>query len=262
MRKLFVEELYYKLLTTSEISFHNPPDIIDECEEFKLTLHNGDVTVVLKKDGYTEEQARIMVESKLRAWELDSFLQSGRKTIRFEFLNSKVKMPPQDGNKVMLLANHSKHSMHSNNVSLHCIHEEYPSIPQMIYSSEVKTMAERYESYSNGNEPLLSMAYFCFTFFISSAPKPKKGNKFKPAAEKYNVDEKVLIRLSRLTSAHGDMKEARKFNYASLKTPLTEAEKTWINEVIKALIRRKSEYDFNSDLNFQQINQKDLPPVN
>jgi hypothetical protein len=57
------------------------------------------------------------------------------------------------------------------------------------------------------------------------------------------VGQPVRDTLGNLVSEKGGPEEARKLGAGATGTPLTPGEKTWIGEVVKALIRRKAEYD-------------------
>jgi hypothetical protein len=114
-------------------------------------------------------------------------------------------------------------------------------------------MWHRYVGYLEQHEPLQSMAYFCFTVLEWSAGGGK--NKLKKAGKKYNMNEKVLKKLSELSSTRGDEKTARK---AAPLAPLSPKEVEWIKAAILVIIRRVGELKSSS---LQLIEMGDLPDL-
>jgi hypothetical protein len=97
--------------------------------------------------------------------------------------------------------------------------------------------------YLDGKEPLLPMANACLTL-IEGSGKILGGKGGRRAASLlYNIHELVLSNLGRIVSTCGDEKEARKLGSSATRKPLRGNEKQWVEDVIKALIRRKAEYD-------------------
>ena len=63
-------------------------------------------------------------------------------------------------------------------------------------------------------------------------------NRLEQAANQYHVSRRVLRTLSELTSTLGVGAEARKLGKGSKNRAPTPAEKTWIEAVVRVLIRR------------------------
>jgi hypothetical protein len=258
MNDPYVVELYYSLKLSDDISFDNPPSLIEDFGIFDLTLANNGVVIQMKSDCSTEEQARVLVEPYLRAWELDNFLNMGKMEFWFEFVNSKIvdrNPPPCDGS-IVLHVHHVEQLQIIDEVTCHVIRKNYPLPPRnILYSPDVDSLLKRYEGFLKGKEPLLSMAYFCLSLIQSKAMGRTK------AAHKYNIDLKVLNKLGNLTSERGDVKEARKLNKASTFIKLTELEQIWVRETIKMFIRRIAEYEFDSKAKFPLIDLTSLPKI-
>jgi hypothetical protein len=257
MNQPVVTSLYYELKLSPELDFSDPPPIEREVSEFKLILKDGQLETIMKREVQTEVEARNIVEPYLRSWELDLFLNSGRKEFWFEFKNSVVidKNPVSKEGKVIhvgvgefIIAGHE--------VTLRLTRKNYP-IPvfNLSNSPDVESLVKRYEGFIKRKEPLLSMAYFCLTVIESGNDSTSKG------ITKFNVDKKVLKKLGELTSKRGDMNESRKAKGRTSFEPLTSKEIDWITVVVRLLIRRKAEYDYDPGGSYSLIDMSCLPEL-
>jgi len=118
---------------------------------------------------------------------------------------------------------------------------EYLAPPSdFIVSPDVETLWYRYRMHREGKESLAAMAYFCLTLLQWRA-----GGRGKAAAT-FGIDKPVLDKLGYLASSKGDEKTIRKFPRAAGKPlalqPHTPQEESWINDVVKTLIRRVGEH--------------------
>jgi len=102
------------------------------------------------------------------------------------------------------------------------------------------------------------MAYACLTLMEGSTGLTGRQDARGAASLRYRIDRAVLKTLGELTSARGDREEARKFDAGATGAPLTQKEKGWIVEVVKALIRRKGEYDDDPTAPLAQITMADF----
>jgi hypothetical protein len=84
----------------------------------------------------------------------------------------------------------------------------------------------------------------------------------RAVCQKYRIDPPVRDALGNLVSEKGGPEEARKLGAGATGTPLTPAEKTWIEEIVKALIRRKAEYDADTAAagSLPLITMSEFPP--
>lgn len=257
MNEPVVESLNYILKLSDEISFDNPPILEEEFTSFKLRLENGSLNIEMKNNCATEEQARSFVEPYLKAWELDYFLTFGRKEFWFEFNNSKIvdKNPKCFNGSGTAYPKTGLISITGLSATVNVTRNKYPLPPKKIkYSPDVESLINRFEGFQNGKEPLLSMAYFCYSL-IASIQNPKVASKI------YAINHSILKKLSELSSVRGNKLEARKFTNTSSFEPLTVPEQNWIIETIKLLIRRKAEYDFDPKATFQEITMGELPTI-
>lgn len=116
----------------------------------------------------------------------------------------------------------------------------------------------RYQMYRQDREPLLSMANACLTLIEGSAAMLGGKGARKSASAAYNIHKDVLGNLGRIVSTRGDETEARKLGSSATMTPLTATEKQWVEDVIKALIRRKAAYDADPAAPLPQITMGDF----
>jgi hypothetical protein len=111
--------------------------------------------------------------------------------------------------------------------------------------------------YREGKEPLLSMAYACLSL-LEGTTGVKAGAR-DALCKLYSIDRAARDTLGDLVSERGSPQEARKLDVGATKTPLTATEKQWVETAIRALIRRKGEYDFDPGASFPLITLADLP---
>lgn len=106
----------------------------------------------------------------------------------------------------------------------------------------------RYQEYSEGREPLASMAYACYRYIIDVL-----GKEDGPAEKKLNIRGGrygVLATLRRLAGGTGGRKYLAQ-------GPYTSQEATWVASTIRRLIRRVGEHAAGVPL--KQITMADLP---
>jgi len=97
------------------------------------------------------------------------------------------------------------------------------------------------------------MAYFCLTLLEAMA-----GNRGL-AARTFRISAGVLGKLGQLTSERGDLSTARKYRAVISGSPLTGGEIHWLEEAVKAIIRRVGELATTEQLS--TIELSDLPPL-
>ena len=78
------------------------------------------------------------------------------------------------------------------------------------------------------------------------------------AAEIFGIARPVLQKIGELTAKKGG-KEARKIDGAY--SDFTSAERTWLHQVLKVLLRRAAEVAYDSNARLNQITMQNLPPI-
>ena len=103
-----------------------------------------------------------------------------------------------------------------------------------------------------GRSRLGDTAYFCLTVLERAA-----GGRGQ-AGQHFGIAKPVLNKLGELTDQKGG-REARKAKGAD--SEFTNAERTWLQEVMKAIIRRAAEVAYNPHASQMQITMADLPSL-
>jgi hypothetical protein len=83
------------------------------------------------------------------------------------------------------------------------------------------------------------------------------GNR-KSAAIQFGIDEDVLRKIGDLTANKGG-KEARKFG--GVHADFTPAERIWLQEVLKMVVRRAAEVEFDPKAARKKITMSSLPTI-
>ncbi len=247
-------ELHYRLETDDTTSFDSPPPIERETATFKMQLANGVATFTMKEEYGSEGAvlaARSQVDEYLRAWEIDVALRFGLPEISFRYETTAITdldpFPP-DGRVVSLHGEVIGRSLVTAKAVVRRV--RYPEPPEaLVASPDMVAMWTRYEGYRQGREPLLSMAYFCLSVLEFAARNhqlvgsQEKGRspKREKAAEMYGIDYDVLATLGELSSILGDDLTARKREPGSQQRLPTGKEGAWLEQVVRALIRRVGE---------------------
>jgi len=256
-----VEQLFYKLRTGENLEFLSPHAIEADDAAFHIRLEDGRLCATMKEHHGTEESARSCVQKWLRTWELDRSIHFGQRSFWFEFEESKIidRNPPKPGDPIVIRPATGHFFLTGHAPTCVLGQRSYPPPPQnFVASPDVETMWFRYQMFLDGKEPLLSMAYACLSLLEGSTGA--KDHR-KAVCKMYNIEEALRKKLGDIVSEKGGPHEARKLGTSATKTSLTEREKCWVADVIKALIRRKGEYDANPSATFPPIALANFPPV-
>lgn len=233
---LHVESLTYRLIPTENIIYEGPQAIEFDTEHANIRLADGELRCSMKTDYSNPGDARAVIDPVLRSWEVASDLKSNKGALRFKYDTANVvdRSPPIPGqirgHAIMVQSIGSLEAF--GNVTVRINLKQYPLAPGSFrLTPDAETLWLRYTGYTEGKEPLPSMAYFCLTM-----ARAISGG-VAAASKKYQIRERVLRKLSELTSVRGDRLTARKASSRTL-TPLTGTEIVWIESVIKLLILR------------------------
>jgi hypothetical protein len=246
-----VVSLHYRLdESIGLVRYTNPFPVSWNTPIFNAELVDSKLTVKMNEHFASVSEAKGVVDQYLRRWEVEAALQRGLYELLFQYERADViDREPSD----TLPTDTSVRISHLSVETLIGIHTRtsYPSPPTSFQlTANVEMMWQRYRGYLAGREPLSSMAYFCLTVIESEAAGRKK------ASQKYNVHIKVLSKLGELTARQGDPATARKMGIA---TPMTDAERIWIEQTVRVLILRMGEYDPQNPMS--ELTMRDLPPL-
>ena len=252
-----VHKLHYKVITADNVDYNNAPPLVFETDDFKIELQNDKAVIELKAHFGSVMEAKGLVDKYLSSWNVLIGLQHDPDSLQFLFHDSDIvdRTPIKTGSKnAALNVLSSEHLNLTEKVEVHSSYGNFPDPPKSFRKSlEVEMMYERFKIYKKGRESLLGMAYWCLSVFEYSS----KG--LNKAAKKYHVSNKVLSKLSMLCSNKGDLSEARKLKGKAGSTPLEPGEKKWIESVIKRLIKRVGECEYDPNAILKEITMSDLP---
>lgn len=254
-----VDKLYYKLVTKEHTDYDKAAPLKEEVDDFMMTLKENKAVFVMKKHFSTEQEARAVVDEYIKRWEILIGIEHGPDALKLIFEKSDIidRAPTQESKGG--LAIHVKSGIYvvtGSDVIFHVSRSKYPTLPkQFVLSPDVETMYVRYKTYKENREALLSMAYMCLTVLEASAGGRKK------AAVRYHINIEVLNKLGELCSTRGTKEEIRKAPKNGQFKPLSDTERTWIETVIKLLIRRVGEWAYDPTADLKKIRIADLPPL-
>jgi hypothetical protein len=227
-----VEALYYNLKPAEYTRYDNPPPITISTQTFDGILDSGIFIARMTQHFASEAEARPIVDSFLRAWEVSASLQMGREEFKFEFDHSDiVDRAPQPSCAVNIhVASVGGRITLFGNATVVLIRNEYTGpLQNFNVTMMVEMLWNRYKHYLQGKEPLFSMSYFCLTALEKHA-----GNRKKVAA-KYDIEQKVLNTIGNISTNRGGAIDARKMPKNGF-VPPSQKELEWLAAAIRQLI--------------------------
>ena len=258
MNKPHIESLIYRFES------ENPNDKFDEAsalegrlEGYEFELADGELTARPLHHFDEVEQARELIEPKLRSWESTAFLEPNRFRIRFRFVDAKlVDLEPDPGNTTIHLRA-GERIVFRERVTLVRGMRKYPA-PDPSFESTPFTdkLIYRLQQYHDGHELLPGVAYYILEQLERSLIGDQK-NRRRLLGRHMKVQKKVLVELSELSN-RPDPRVGR--HAKENPVPLSDAETTWMDAVIFRLVRRAGELH-NPEEQIAEISMDDLPPL-
>ena len=238
-----VVALIYKLEHSQAVDYREAKPIDHEEPDFHVKIANEKVRFEFKKHHATAKAAHKAIEEYICAWEVDVGLwQGGPNYFKLKFAHAQI----EDRNPTLGVKDISvtvRAGTPTATVSA-TVDKEYPSPPSgLTITPDVRTLYDRYMGCRQGKEPLPSMAYFCLTV-IERSPTKKE------------FSSRVRDTIRHLSSGKGG-RQARKA--AGKDKDLTAQDRRFLDEAIKALIRRTAERAHDPDGDLPLISMSDLP---
>jgi hypothetical protein len=248
-----VEALHYRINHADSVDFEKASPLEWEHSAFSVRIENGHVAIVMKEHHSTAESARAVAEPFLRAWELQSTLFSAADKFKFTFQNAEVidrrptpRVLHAQAIEVKITSTVSAHMRVSR--------VRYPDPPVgLACDDNVDLMLTRYREWCERRRSLGDAAYFCLTVLRLAARNDKRT-----LTQQFGIASSVINKLGMLTDEKGG-KEARKAKGA--KNEYTNAERTWLEEAMRAIIRRAAEVACDRHASRKQITMADLPSL-
>ena len=225
---------------------------------FDVHVEHKKARFTMKEHHATEEDACAAVEEYIRAWELEATLQCGPDAFKLRFDCANIEDRNPKPGVVALRAKPIRVDVTMSQATPVVSPPSYPLPPStaLTRSPDVESMFTRYVGYREGKEPLASMAYFCLAVLKASAG-PKSGAE-KDIAQFYCIRPRVLSELRQLSSTKGGT-QARKAT--GIGHDLNQQERLFLDEAVKAIIRRAAEVAHDSSIPRAMIALSDLPPL-
>jgi len=256
MRDPHVASLTYLATPSETVSFDNAPPLEGRIGSFGFLLADGKLKIEPNMHFGGIEEARAYVDPLLRSWEIDIALRFGSPELLFKYETAELidRNPPPPGSPLTLQVQLGAVVTVAVSATLHVARGYYPDPPPIFRTNpDVETLWQRYDQYRRGHEPLPSMAYFCLTLLEAMA-----GSRAE-AVKRFHISRSVLNKMGELASERGDVSDARKYRAVASGGPLTGPEIRWLEEAVKAIIRRLGELDSVGTLSTIKLN--DLPAL-
>lgn len=239
MRDPHVEAIHYKIGSVETISYENPKPMTFSNHLGEFSLSDGKLRITPVEHFAGENEARTALEPFLRAWEINTDLNSNFGMVRFEFERVELvdRAPPLPGGSIVVTLEGASMVMIGSSVIVRLTCREYPNPPTAFSATpEVMHAYRRWLRYRAGNEPLQSMAYFVLTLIESAA-----GGR-PLASQTFQIHPDILNTMGRLSSTKGDAITARKAISQKQFQDLSPAEKQWLEEAVRCVVQRLGEH--------------------
>ena len=257
-----VVALIYEIEHADSVDYEEAEPFVREESAFRLEVKDKKVRFELR-DHYAEDSAaRESIEEYIRVWEFDACLNNGPSSFKLRFDKAEIKDRNPTPGQVSLYASSTLSAL----ISSFTLTRQLPTYPLppsgLAIDPNVQTMHDRYMNYRRGHESLLGMTFFCLTVLEDTAKSYYEGRKIgkrKAASQYYQIEEKTLDEMGKLTSTKGGCLEARKNEGVNQK--LTKEERRFLDQAIKKIIRRVAEKTCNPTAELDKISLSDLQNV-
>ena len=255
MKQSVVAAVIYKVRPGPYIVLDSPAPISFATSDFRIALDEGELRIDLVAPVETVEEARSLADPYVRSWEIRSGLTRGTPEVQFEYVRPEfVDLDPHGTGPDKLISVSASASVSFEAVTQWILHD-YPDAPHdFVADPDVEVMWQRYQNYRSGNEPLLSMAYFCLSNF-----EVLVGPSRKTAAVNGHLDPSILSKLGEFTSTGGSKLTARKIIRHFKGQALDNKEAHWVDSCVRLLIRRLGE--LRAGVAMRPLSMHDLPKL-
>lgn len=254
-----VEWIKYRIETGKSLSYGACAPVEGELPGFRYRLVKEDdrnVLTLTMKDHYaTEDDALAAVAGFIRDWQVYAELRGNQNCFQPHLVDVHLVDRAPDPNVVHLYA--VERLVLTDSAEVHMTMGAFPPCPvRFRVTPDVDVMWTRFARSQRGSEPILSVAYFCFSFVCLVA-----GGSRAQAAAKYGIDEDVLKTMSKLAATRGDWSEARKAERDSTNTRLMEKELSWLRIALQQLIEQVAAYEADPSAPLVPLTMADLPSL-
>lgn len=223
MKDPHVKRLHYRIQHHQFVVYEKARPRTWDTPLFIARVEGDRATLEMKTHYAREQEAKDAVAPFLRNWEVWAGLERAPGEFEFRYESCEIVDP----------TNSSATGTSSGRGSAHAVGAQkwgtYPEAPDHFQvSDDVALMYTRYKQYREGKEQAGNFANFFYTA-IKGGSRAQQTR----AAKKFCVENNVLTRLRELGQ------KGRKYEWADRE--FTDAERRWLEKVVKVLIRRAGE---------------------
>lgn len=253
-----VVALLYRVEHRPSMAYSDDAEPVDHEElAFRITLKDGTVRFEFKEHYATADSARERVRAYIENWEMDACLRGRPGDFRLRYREAKIidrNPPPPTPGTVSGSGEAIVVQVTLGEAVGMAVKPFYPAPPSGLVlkadDPDVATMYHRLDGYYSGREKLPGMAYFCLDLF------ERHNSGRAAAAARYRISRGVLNEIGKLSTTRGGA-DARKAEGTA--TDLSPGESRFLEEGIKAIIRRAAEVAQNPSGSLPKITLADLP---
>ena len=233
-----VVALNYRIEHHSSVDYDGASPLDRSEEAFEIHVERNNVRFAMKRHYATTSEALEAVEDYIHAWEHLAALQYGPNEFKLLFDGDEIEDRDPTPGVVYVSAKPVRFNFSVSEATGHVSRGAYPRPPssRMEIGPDIKLMFDRYVRYRARRGDITDMANFCLTILEESVQTKKKRR--DAAAKHYDIEYRVLDKIGRLCSQKGGT-EGRKAQ--GVDQDLNGQEKQFLEEVVKAIIRRAAE---------------------
>ena len=250
-----VVALFYNIEHSAAVDYSDAKPLEHEEDNFSVRIENKKVCFTMKAHYATREEAKEAVREYIDNWEFTAGLRRGSDMFKLVYWKPEIEYRNVEiGHHVGAPDPVSLKFTTSLKDSI--IIAPYPSPPQsgLKITPDVRSMSDRFAGYRLDREPLPSMAAFCLDV-LQGSTRSKCPN--KKVVEMYGIELAVIKKIARLANNKGGPYARKRIG---INSPLTPKETCFLEEAVKAMIRRAAEVAHApKNESRAEINLSDLP---
>ena len=252
-----VVALVYRIEHSESIGYTKAAPFCRDEQGFRLSIADAKARFEMQDHFPTIEAADEALTEFRCAWEFDAQLKRGPDTFRLVLDRETSEIIDRNPTPNHVSVRWFESIGLTDSAKFLLEPSTYPEPPSdIVLTPDVETMYGRYMSYCRGREPLAGMASLCLT--VLEASTGERRSRRPTAAKVYNIDVRVLDKIGDLSANRGGA-EARKAD--GVATEFSSQERQFLEEAVRAAIRRVAEYAHSSGKQLPRISLSDLPSL-
>ena len=251
-----VVALFYNVKHSAAVDYSDAKPLEHEEDNFSVRIENKKVCFTMKAHYATAKEARKAVKEYIENWEFAAGLCGGPRVFKLVYWKPDIEYRNVESGHHVGAPDPVFWQFTTSHLTGGIITTSYPSPPQsgMKITPDVQSMYDRLMDYRSDPKLLPSMAAFCLDV-LQGSTRSKCPN--KKVVEMYGIKLAVIKKIARLANNKGGP-DARK--RIGINSPLTPKETCFLEEAVKAMIRRAAEVAHApKNESRAEINLSDLP---